>query len=52
MARSFLRPNLADQAGVSAAGSVLRNANFHPKDREGCLMRPGTLGVALEYRFD
>jgi outer membrane receptor protein involved in Fe transport len=44
--------NLTNQAGVSAAGPVLRNANFYPNYREEYLMRPRTIGVALNYRFE
>jgi outer membrane receptor protein involved in Fe transport len=44
--------NLTNQAGISAAGAVLKNANFYPEYREEYLMRPRTVGVLVEYTFE
>ena len=43
--------NLTNQAGVSAAGPVLRNADFYPNYREQYVMRPRTVGVSLSYHL-
>jgi len=44
--------NLTNQQGVSAAGPVLKNADFYPEYREEYLMRPRTIGVSLQYTFE
>jgi len=44
--------NLTNQEGVSAAGPVLKSANFYPAYREEYLMRPRTVGVSLTYTFE
>ena len=44
--------NLTNQAGVSAAGPVLKSANFYPAYREEYVMRPRTVGVSLTYTFE
>lgn len=43
--------NLSNQQGVSAAGPVLKNADLYPNYRVEYVMRPRTVGVALEYSF-
>lgn len=43
--------NLTNQVGVSAAGAVLRNANFYPNYREEYVIRPRTIGVSVVYRL-
>ncbi len=43
--------NLTNQAGVSAAGPVLRNADILANYREEYVMRPRTLGVTLSYHL-
>jgi outer membrane receptor protein involved in Fe transport len=43
--------NLTNQAGVSAAGPVLRNADFYPNYREEYVIRPRTVGLNLSYRL-
>ncbi len=44
--------NLSNQAGISAAGPVLKNANFYPDYRVEYLARPRTVGISLAYTFD
>jgi len=49
--------NLTNQAGVSAAGPVLKNVDTSTnpdiaKYRVEYVMRPRTVGLALEYRFE
>jgi outer membrane receptor protein involved in Fe transport len=44
--------NLTNQAGISAAGPVLKNANFYPDYRVEYLSRPRTVGVSLAYTFE
>jgi iron complex outermembrane receptor protein len=45
--------NLTNQAGVSAAGPVLRNADAYASNyREEYVMRPRTVGLMLTYRFE
>jgi len=43
--------NLTNQAGVSAAGPVFKNADFFNNYRVEYVTRPRTVGVALEYSF-
>jgi outer membrane receptor protein involved in Fe transport len=43
--------NLANQVGVSAAGAVLRNADFYPNYRDQYVMRPRTVGITLSYHL-
>ncbi len=44
--------NLTNQMGVSAAGPVLKNANFYPEYREAYVIRPRTVGLTVEYHFE
>ena len=47
--------NLTNQVGVSAAGPVLNNAANYPdtnKYLDEFVIRPRTIGVAVEYRFE
>jgi hypothetical protein len=37
---------------VSAAGPVLKNANFYPEYREAYVIRPRTVGLTVEYHFE
>jgi outer membrane receptor protein involved in Fe transport len=44
--------NLTNQAGISAAGPVLKNANFYPDYRVEYLSRPRTVGLTIAYTFE
>jgi iron complex outermembrane receptor protein len=44
--------NLTNQAGISVAGPVLKNANAYPDYREAYVIRPRTVGLSLQYTFD
>lgn len=44
--------NLTNQQGVSAAGPVLRNANFYPNYREEYVIRPRTVGISFSYHLN
>jgi hypothetical protein len=43
--------NVTNHVGVTAAGPILQSADY-PSYREEYLIRPRTIGISVEYRFE
>jgi len=50
--RDLSMQHLTNQAGISVAGPVLKNADAYPDYREAYVIRPRTVGLSLQYSFE